>query len=192
MSVKIAIAVHLSEHKECTACHCFTDTGYILKDDLMSRFVCEDCYAGISSEYPLASKLVEIDRQALNSLIPEGKNPGFHAGYLMGKKENTASGYKIYVSRFLDSVQGDRGTVTLFGSDDVPRIRKISREEDLTLVGIYRTNPSGSPDFNSLDNNTLDDMLLDIIYMVIGGCTDMQIAVKDKSDASDEVGVIIS
>ena len=60
------------------------------------------------------------------------------------------------------------------------------------MVGIYRTSPSGSPDFNLLDNKTLDDMLLDIIYMIIGGCNEIQIAVKDKHGASDVIGVVIS
>lgn len=31
--------------------------------------------------------------------------------------------------------------------------------EGIAIVGLYRTSPSGSPDFNLLDNKTLDDML---------------------------------
>ena len=164
----------------------------MLKDNSLSRFVCEECYPGMSSEYPVAAKVVEINRRTLSSLVPEGKKPGFLAGYLMGKKEATASGYKITVSSFLDSVQADRGTTCFFGKDDALRIRKMSKDQGLSMVGIYRTSPSGFPDFNLLDNKTLDDMLLDIIYMIIGGCNEIQIAVKDKHGASDEIGVVIS
>ncbi|CUN00367.1 Uncharacterised protein [Allocoprococcus comes] len=52
--------------------------------------------------------------------------------------------------------------------------------EGIAIVGLYRTSPSGSPDFNLLDNKTLDDMLMDIIYMIVGGNSEIQIAVKDK------------
>lgn len=192
MSAKIAMIANLPEHQECTACHCFTNTGYMLRDNSLSRFVCEECYPGMSSEYPVAAKVVEINRHTLSSLVPEGKKPGFLAGYLMGKKEVTGSDYKITVSSFLDSVQADRGTTCFFGKDDALRIRKISKDQGLSMVGIYRTSPSGSPDFNLLDNKTLDDMLLDIIYMIIGGCNEIQIAVKDKHGASDVIGVVIS
>lgn len=192
MSAKIAIIANLPEHQECTACHCYTSTGYMLKDNSLSRFVCEECYPDMSTEYLAATKVVEINRHALSSFVPEGKKPGFHAGYLMGKKEVTENAYKIIVSSFLDSIQGDRGTANFFGKDDALHIRKISKDKGLSVVGIYRTSPSGSPDFNLLDNKTLEDMLFDIIYMIIGGCSDIQIAVKDKSGSSDEIGVIIS
>ena len=192
MSTKIAMTAHLPEHQECTACHCYTSAGYMLKDNSLSRFVCEECYSGMSSEYPLAAKVVEINRRTLSSLVPEGKKPGFQAGYLMGKKDVAGSDYKITVSSFLDSIQADRGTTCFFGKDDALRIRKISKDQGLSVVGIYRTSPSGSPDFNLLDNKTLDDMLLDIVYMIIGGCNEIQIAVKDKHGASDEIGVVIS
>lgn len=192
MSTKVAMAVHLPEHQECTACHCYTSKGYMLRDNSLSRFVCEECYPGVASEYPAAEKIVEINRRALSSLVPEGKKPGFHAGYLMGTKETAGRSYKVTVSSFLDSVQGDRGTASFFGKDDALRIRKMSKDQGLSVVGVYRTSPSGSPDFNLLDNKTLEDMLFDIIYMVIGGSDEIQIAAKDKSGASDEIGVIIS
>lgn len=98
MSTKIAMFVHLPEHQECTVCHCYTNTGYMLKDNSLSRFVCEECYPGMSSEYPVATKVVEMNRRALSNLVPEGKKPGFQAGYLMGKKDIAGSGYKITVS----------------------------------------------------------------------------------------------
>lgn len=192
MSTKIAMIAHLPEHQECTVCHCYTSTGYMLKDNSLSRFVCEECYPNMSSEYPVAAKVVEINRRALSSLVPEGKKPRFQAGYLMGKKETARSGYKVTVSCFLDSVQADRGTTCFFGKDDALRIRKMSKDQGLSVVGIYRTSPSGSPDFNLLDNKTLEDMLLDIIYMIIGGCSEIQIAAKDKHGTSDEIGVVIS
>ena len=192
MSIKIAMFTSLPEHQECTVCHCYANKGFCLRDDSMSRFICEDCYSIWSSEYPVASKVVEIDKTALESLTPEGKKPGFHAGYLMGKKESFENGYKITVVSFLDSIQSNRGTTSFFNKDDILRIRRISKEQGLIMIGIFRTSPSGSPDFNLLDNKTLDDLLLDIIYMIIGGCSEIQIAVKDKSRASDEIGVIIA
>ena len=48
------------------------------------------------------------------------------------------------------------------------------------------------PDFNLLDNKTLDDMLMDIIYMIVGGNSEIQIAVKDKHSQVDEIGVILT
>lgn len=192
MNTKVAMVAHLNEHQECTSCHCYTSTGYMLKDSSLSRFVCDECYPGMSSEYPLALKVVEINRHALSNLVPEGKKPGFHAGYLMGKKEIAGSGYKVKITSFLDSVQANRGSTCFFGKDDALRIRKISKEQGFSVVGIYRTSPSGSPDFNLLDNKTLEDMLFDIIYMVIGGCSEIQIAVKDKTGTFDEIGVILS
>lgn len=130
MSTKIAMTAHLPEHQECTACHCYTSAGYMLKDNSLSRFVCEECYSGMSLEYPVATKVVEINRRMLSSLVPEGKKPGFQAGYLMGKKDVAGSGYKITVSSFLDSVQADRGTTCFFGKDDALRIRKMSKDKD--------------------------------------------------------------
>ena len=38
----------------------------------------------------------------------------------------------------------------------------------------------------------LDDMLMDIIYMIIGGNSEIQIAVKDKHSQLDEIGVIFT
>lgn len=192
MSIKLAMAAHLPEHQECTTCHCYTSSGFMLKDNSLSRFVCEECYPSIAAEYPIAAKVVEINRRALSNLVPEGKKPGFQAGYLMGKKEAAGSGYKVTVTAFLDSVQADRGTICFFGKDDALRIRRLSKNQGLSVVGIYRTSPSGSPDFNLLDNKTLEDMLLDIIYMIVGGCNEIQIAAKDKQCSSDEIGVVLS
>ena len=33
MSTKIAMTAHLPEHQECTACHCYTSAGYMLRID---------------------------------------------------------------------------------------------------------------------------------------------------------------
>lgn len=192
MNTKIAMIAHLPEHQECTACHCYTSVGYMLKDNSLSRFVCEDCYSNMASDYPVTAKVAEINRHVLSTIVSEGKKPGFQAGYLMGNKEITENGYKVTILSFLNSIQPDRGTVCFFGKDDALRIRKISKEQGLSVVGIYRTSPSGSPDFNLLDNKTLEDMLHDIIYMIIGGCSEIQIAAKDKHCSSDEIGVIIS
>ena len=183
----------LPEHQECTSCHCFSQNGYILRDSSMARFVCEDCYETSGSrDYPLAAKVVEVGKNAIDQIAPEGKKPGFHAGYLMGKKEVTDAGYKIVVEKWVDSVQTGKGTANFFNKDDVMNLRKISRAGGISIVGLYRTSPSGSPDFNLLDNKTLDDMLMDIIYMIIGGNSEIQIAVKDKHSQLDVIGVIFT
>lgn len=193
MSRKIAMITRLPEHQECTSCHCFSQKGYILRDSSMARFVCEECYETTGSrDYPLASKIVEMSKTTLLQIVPEGKKLGFHAGYLMGKKEVTATGYKIVVEKLIDSVQTGKGTANFFTKDDVMNLRKISKVEGISIVGLYRTSPSGSPDFNLLDNKTLDDMLMDIIYMIIGGNSEIQIAVKDKHSQIDEIGVILA
>ena len=193
MSRKIAMITRLPEHQECTSCHCFSQNGYILRDSSMARFVCEDCYETSGSrDYPLAAKVVEVGKNAIDQIAPEGKKPGFHAGYRMGKKEVTDAGYKIVVEKWVDSVQTGKGTANFFNKDDVMNLRKISRAGGISIVGLYRTSPSGSPDFNLLDNKTLDDMLMDIIYMIVGGNSEIQIAVKDKHSQVDEIGVILT
>lgn len=192
MSRKIAMITHLLEHQECTSCHCFAQNGYILRDNSMARFVCEDCYEISSSgEYPLAAKTLEIRKSIVDQLVPEGKKPGFHAGYLMGKKENTDVGYRIVVEKLVDSIQAGNGVANFFNKEDVMSLRKISKTESLAIVGLFRTNPSGTPDFSLLDNKTLDDMLMDIVYMIIGGNTEIQIAAKGKHSQVDEIGVIL-
>lgn len=193
MSRKIAMITQLPELQECTNCHCFSQNGYILRDRNMARFVDEECYeTTFSTDYPLATKVVELDKNAIEQIAPDGKKPGFHAGYLMGKKEVTDTGYKIVVEKLVDSVQTGKGTANFFNKDDVMNLRKISRADGISIVGLYRTSPSGSPDFNLLDNKTLDDMLMDIIYMIIGGNSEIQIAIKDKHSQLDEIGVILT
>lgn len=193
MNRKIAMITRLPEHQECTSCHCFSQNGYILRDSNMARFVCEECYETTESrDYPLAQKIVEMSKRAVDKIVPEGKKPGFHAGYLMGKKEVTNTGYKIVVEKFIDSVLTGKGTANFFTKEDVMNLRKISKAEDVSIVGLYRTSPSGLPDFNLLDNKTLDDMLLDVVYMIIGGNSEIQIAVKDKHSQIDEIGVILA
>ena len=191
MSRKIAMITHLPEHQECTSCHCFSQNGYTLRDSSMSRFVCENCYEDARRDYPLATKVVELNMNSIDQLVPEGKKPGFHAGYLMGKRENTDTGYKIEVKKLIDSVQSGKGTANFFIKDDVMNLREISKAEGITVVGIYRTSPSGSPDFNLLDDKTLNDMLMDIIYVIVGGNSEIQIAVKDKNTQIDKIGVIL-
>ena len=114
MSRKIAMITRLPEHQECTSCHCFSQNGYMLRDSNMARFVCEECYeTNGSRDYPLAAKVVELNMNAIEQIAPEGKKPGFHAGYLMGKKEVTAAGYKIVVEKMIDSVQAKEPPISL-------------------------------------------------------------------------------
>lgn len=134
MSRKIAMITRLPEHQECTSCHCFSQNGYMLRDSSMARFVCEECYETTGrSDYPLAAKVVELSMNAIEQIAPEGKKPGFHAGYLMGKKEATDAGYKIVVEKMIDSVQAGKGTANFFTKDDVMNLRKISEQKELLL-----------------------------------------------------------
>ena len=71
-------------------------------------------------------------------------------------------------------------------------IRKKCRQSGLSLVGIFRTSPSGSPDFNLLDNKTVEDVLFDVVYVVIGAISEAQIAVRDKLHSTDKFGVVIT
>ena len=140
MSRKIAMITRLPEHQECTSCHCFSQNGYMLRDSSMARFVCEECYETTGRrDYPLAAKVVEVSMNAVEQIAPEGKKPGFHAGYLMGKKEVTDAGYKIVVKKMIDSVQAGRGTANFFTKDDVMNLRKISRAEGIVIVEILLT-----------------------------------------------------
>lgn len=192
MSGKIAIITHLSEHQECTSCHCFSENGYILRDSNMARFVCENCYEmNESSDYFLARKIVEIKKNIINQIAPATEKVGFHAGYLMGRRINSDVGYRVVVEKIVDSIQYGKGTVNFFNKEDVINIKKISNSEGLALVGIFRTSPSGTPDFNLLDNKTINDMLMEILYMIIGGNNEIQIAARDKNSQSDEIGVIL-
>lgn len=174
-------------------CHCYTKDGYMLRESNMFRFVCEECYETAAAQYPAAKKVVEISKQALNAMMPDGRKPGFHMGYLMGRRENTADGYKIRVDRFLESIQEQgRGTVSFFNRNDTMLIRREAREKGTAVVGLYRTSANGTPDFNYLDKKTMRDVLFDIVYMVVAGNSEIQIAVRDKQDQDDGIGVVLS
>lgn len=192
MSMKIAMSARLTEHQECTGCHCHSKEGYMIKSDSITRFVCEECYRELSGEYPLSKFTVSISREALAKLVPEERKPNFKAGYFLGKREGNDENYVVTVTECIESSRSGRGTVEFFNHDDIMAIRKRSRQSGLSLVGIFRTSPSGSPDFNLLDNKTIDDMLLDIVYVVVGAISEAQIAVRDKRRTIDEFGVVIS
>lgn len=192
MSTKIATRAKLTEHQECTGCHCHSKEGYMIKSDSLTRFVCEECYRELAGEYPLSKFTVSLNREALANLIPDDRKPIFNAGYLLGKREGDADNYAVTVTACVESSHPNRGTVDFFSTDDVMAIRKKTRQSGLCLVGIFRTSPSGSPDFNLLDNKTVEDMLFDVVYMVIGAMSESQIAVRDKLHATSDFGVIIT
>lgn len=192
MSTKIAMRAKLTEHQECTGCHCHSKEGYMIKSDSLTRFVCEECYRELAGEYPLSNFTVSINREALAKLIPEDRKPSFKAGYFLGKREGDADDYSVTVTECIESSHPGRGTVDFFSIDDVMTIRKKSRESGLSLVGIFRTSPSGSPDFNLLDNKTVEDILFDVVYVVIGAISEAQIAARDKHHSADEFGVVIT
>lgn len=193
MNTKIAMRVCLPEHQECTICHCYTKEGYMLRDSNMFRLVCEECYHTVADQYPAAEKVVEIRKSALNAMMSGGRKTGFHMGYLMGRRESTPNGYKICVDRFLESIQEQgRGTVSFFNKNDTMLIHRESKEKGTSVVGLYRTSSKGTPDFNYLDQKTIEDVIFDIVYMVIAGNSEIQIAVRDKQNHSDEIGVVLS
>ena len=192
MNSKIAMRVQFPELRECSCCHDYSGSGYILRDSSMSRFVCDECYSRFSHEYIAASKIVEISGNALSKLLPHEGRLGFHAGYLIGRKEAVTNGYRISVVSFLNSTGRGRATASYFCRDDTLRIRKEAIEKGLEVVGIFRTSPSGAGDFNSLDEKTLNDILYDILYVVIGGGSEIQIKARDKSGDEDAIGVLIT
>lgn len=191
MRTKIAMCAQLTELQECTGCHCYTKEGYMIKSDNLTRFVCKECYRGLTSEYPLSNFTVTISRDELAKLIPEDRKPSFKVGYFLGKREGGADKYTVTVTECIESFNPGRGTVAFFSNDDVKIIRKKCRQSDLSLVGIFRTNPSGSPDFNLLDNKTIEDMLIDVVYVVIGAISETKIAARDKLHSTNEFGVVI-
>ena len=191
MSIKIAMRAKLTEHQECTGCHCHAKEGYMIKSDSLTRFVCEECYRELSNEYPLSNFTVSISRGELAKLIPEDRKPSFKAGYFLGQREGEAGNCSVMVTECIESSHPGRGTVDFFSIDDVMTIRKKCRQSGLSLVGIFRTSPSGSPDFNLLDNKTVEDMLFDVVYVVIGAISEAQIAARDKLHSADEFGVVI-
>ena len=71
------------------------------------------------------------------------------------------------------------------------KIRKRARDKGIAIVGFYRTSPSGSPDFNALDTKTIIDMVNVMPYVIIGGCSEIQISVRDKNYPEYEYGVTI-
>ena len=192
MSTKIAMRAKLTEHQECTGCHCHAKEGYMIKSDSLTRFVCEECYRELVGEYPLSKFTVSISREELAKLIPENRKTSFKAGYFLGKREGDNSNYAVTITECIESTQPSRGTVDFFSIDDVMKIRKKCRQSGLSLVGIFRTSPSGSPDFNLLDNKTVEDMLFDVVYVVIGAINEAQIAVRDKLHSTDKFGVVIT
>lgn len=191
MSTKIAMSAKLTEHQECTGCHCHSKEGYMIKNDSLTRFVCEECYRELAGEYPISNFTVSISREELAKLIPENRKPSFKAGYFLGKREGDAGNYSVTVTECIESSHPGRGTIDFFSIDDVMTIRKKCRQSGLFLVGIFRTSPSSSTDFNLLDNKTVEDMLFDVVYVVIGAISEAQIAARDKLHSADEFGVVI-
>ncbi len=189
--MKIGMPKVLSELKECTNCHGYTQTGYELRDNNVSRFVCDECYQNFSSEYPICGNMIEISRSLLSRIAPSDKKPSFQAGYLLGNKEVVDGVQKLVVKDFINCLPSNKGTVSFFAANDVMKIRKKSKEENCTVVALYRTSPSGSPDFNSLDSKTISDMVNVIPYVIIGGCSEIQISVRDKNYPDYEYGVTV-
>ncbi len=164
----------------------------MLRDSSMEKFVCDECYQTQDAEYPQAGRLVEVDRAQLAALMPQAGRLGFHAGYLIGSREDAGQSWRIHVSTILDSTGDGRGTVLFFGPGDIMKIRRAVHDSGRRLVGLFRTSPSGSPDFNDLDRKTVSDMTADLVYLVIGGDKEMKIAALDKHSVEGEIGVLIS
>lgn len=134
MSTKIAMRAKLTEHQECTGCHCHSKEGYMIKSDSLTRFVCEECYRELAGEYPLSNFTVSINREALAKLIPEDRKPSFKAGYFLGKREGDADDYSVTVTECIESSHPGRGTVDFFSIDDVMTIRKKAEKVAFLLL----------------------------------------------------------
>ncbi len=188
--MKTAIPKPLNEMKECTACHSFTAYGFELRDSNASRFVCEECFGRLRGEYSICRKMLEINTSVLSRIAPDAKPPSFQAGYLFGHRADIGGVERIVVTHHLNCLQPNRGTVSFFSYDDAVKIRRFCRENSCTVVAVYRTNPSGLPVFNSLDEKTAADMS-NMPYVIIAGTTEMQIAIRDKHYPDYEYGVIV-
>jgi proteasome lid subunit RPN8/RPN11 len=135
--------------------------------------------------------MIEISRTLLAQISPNDKKPSFQAGYLLGKKEIVDGVQKIVVTDFLNCLSSARGTISFFAPEDIMKIRKRAKEKRNVTVALYRTSPSGSPDFNSLDTKTISDMVNVMPYVIIGGCSEIQISVRDKNYPEYEYGVTV-
>ena len=191
MREKLAVPALPQESQECAVCHCFTQEGYTLRDRQTVRFVCAECYENVRAEYPPADRIVCLDGAELKRTLFSDGRPGFRTGYLMGKKESTESGYCITVSSLLESTSSGGGAARFFNKEDVLKIHKHSRETGDAVVGIFRTSPSGIPEFNSLDEKILDDMLVDAVYLIAGGASELQTAAEDRQNRNGEIGVVL-
>lgn len=189
--MKIGMPKTLAELKECTCCHVYTQTGYELRNNNVSRFVCDECYQNYATEYPICGNMIEINRSVLSRIAPNEKKPSFQAGYLLGKKDTVDGVLKLVVTDLLNCLPSGKGTISFFAPDDIMKIRKRTKENGTVIVGLYRTSPSGSPDFNSLDTKTIADMVNVMPYVIIGGCNEIQISVRDKNYPEYEYGVTI-
>lgn len=192
MSTKIAMQAGLNAPQECTGCHCHANQGYMIRNESLTRFVCEDCYQELAQEYPISKFTVSINRDVLVTLLGEESRPSFKAGYLLGKREGEDSGYTVTVTDCIESAHPGRGTIDFFNAEDVRKIREKAKQSDLSLVGIFRTSPSGSPDFHLLDNKTIESLLFEVVYVVIGAISEVQIAARDKHHSTEEIGIVIT
>ena len=189
--MKIGMPKHLNELRECTCCHGYTQVGYELRDNNVSRFVCDECYQNYSEEYPICENMLQISRSILNKIVPVEKKPSFQVGYLFGKKE-TVDGIQILVlTDYINCLPSDKGTIVFFSPGDVMTIRRMSKENNCSVIALFRTSPSGSPDFNSLDIKTITDMVNVMPYVIIAGASEIQISVRDKNYPNYEYGVTI-
>ena len=189
--MKIGMPKMLTELRECTCCHGYTQIGYELRDNNVSRFVCDECYRNYTAEYPMCGNMIEITRDLLSMIAPNDKKPTFQAGYLLGKKEVVDGVQKLVISDYMNCLPPGKGTITFFASDDVIKIRKKAKEKGNVVVALYRTSPSGSPDFNLLDTKVIGDMVNVLPYVIIGGCSEIQISVRDKNYPQYEYGVTV-
>ena len=189
--MKIAMPKSVAELRECTGCHGYTQNGYELRDHTISRFACEECYRDVKEEYPLCKEMIEIRQSVLSQIVQGDRKPVFLAGYLLGRKETAEGVRKIIVTEYINGLKSHRGTVVFFAPEDVRKIRSVSKEKNCAVVALFRTNPSGSPDFNELDCSVIGDMVSTMPYVVIGGTSEIQISVRDKHYPDYEYGVTV-
>ena len=188
MSMLYAIPAHFAELKECTSCHGYTGDGYVLKSKNAARIICMECYTGrLDAEYPLTSRYAEILRTDLEELLPQNRKLGFRTGYFIGDKIIKNKTTRYVVKKVVSNIHENKGNVQYFSLGDVLKIRTVAKEINGKVIGIFRTNPGGTVNFNAMDNNLISDIVMDIFYMVIGGTSEIQILARDKEGNDIEV-----
>lgn len=186
--MKRASKVEYTQAAECSqpGCGCFTKTGYLLhSSDTASRFVCDDCYSEVADEFPVSNYTVSIPQSSLDALVEQNGKLRWTCGYALGTKE----GSNVTVQELMETTSRSAGArLCFFSPGDVAALSKKNTETGTTLVGLFRTSPSGRAELTSLDDKMAEGLLSDLLYIVAGRS---QAAVRSNKLGAEEYGVVI-